>query len=447
MNQHLEHKTKTLRTDKLQNLSARDNGIERAILYCLLHSGQARESIGKIDEVDFEIVENRDLFLKLQSHIKNCDIFDLLTVPGEIKTNKSFLDLFGQDNILVSNFPVYLEGLKEYSARRKFEKIAYDITVMTQQGDNPLEIKSKAIKKIEEIDIRLDKKIMCISEVDLALDEYYEKEDTKVIKTGFGKLDMQIGGLYKGSLYAIGGVPAVGKTTYILNIINNICRQGHKVLMVSLEMPYREVEGKLISELSGISTSRIRNFDNEKDEKIVDKIKEARTEIYKYQLYFIGSNGLYTYEIEEAIKNLGEVDIVFVDYLQRVNTKEGKDRYEKISKISSELKTLATKYDIPVVAIASLNRAYSERANKEPALSDFRDSGNIEYDLDVALLLYREAQYKEDAPIDKAKVIISKNRYGASNISINLKFEPERSKFYEREEHSAEEKARKDIYD
>jgi len=447
MNQPLEHKTKTLRTDKLEKLSARDNGIERAILYCLLHSGQARESIGKIDIADFEIPDNRDLFIKLQSYIKDCNTFDILTVPGEIKINRSFLDLFGKDTILVSNFPMYLEELKKYSARRKLENIAYDISLMTQEGKDPLDIKSKAIKNIEEIDIRLDKKIMRISEVDLALDEYFKKEDTKVIRTGFGKLDRQIGGLYKGSLYAIGGVPAVGKTTYVLNIINHICRQGHKILMISLEMPYREVEGKLISELSGISTSRIRNFENEKDEKIVDKIKGARTKIYKYQLYFIGSNGIYTYEIEEAIKNLGEVDIVFVDYLQRLKTKEGKDRYEKISKISSELKTIATKYDIPVVAIASLNRAYSERANKEPALSDFRDSGNIEYDLDVALLLYREAQYKEDAPIDKAKVIISKNRYGASNISINLKFEPERSKFYEREEHRVEEKARKDIYD
>ena len=150
--------------------------------------------------------------------------------------------------------------------------------------------------------------------------------------------------------------------------------------------------------------------------------------------------------IEEAIKNLGEVDIIFVDYLQRLRAKGGKDRYEKISAISSGLKTLATKYDIPVVTIASLNRAYSERANKEPALSDFRDSGNIEYDLDVALLLYRAGQYREDAPIDEAKVIISKNRYGAANISIDLKFEPERSKFYEREEHSIEEKTRKDIY-
>jgi len=446
MKQLLEHKTKTLTTNKLERLSIRDNEIERAVLYCLLHSSEARDSIGKIDEEDFEIPENRDLFIKLQSYIKNCNSFDLLAVPEEIRTNKSFLDLFGQDNTLVSNFPIYLEELKKYSARRRFERIAYDTTIMTREGKDPLEIKSKVIKKIEEIDIKLNKKIIGINEVDLALDSFFKKEDMGIIKTGFGKLDTQIGGLYKGSLYVIGGVPAVGKTTYALNIINNICKQKYKVLIVSLEMPYREVEGKLISEISGISTSRIRQFDNERDEKVIDKINDARSKIYKYKLHFIGANGIYVYEIEEAIKNLGGVDIVIVDYLQRLKTKGGKDRYEKISAISSELKTLATKFDIPVVAIASLNRAYSERANKEPALSDFRDSGNIEYDLDVALLLYREAQYKEDALIDKAKVIISKNRYGPSNISIDLKFEPERSKFYEREKHSIEEKTRKDIY-
>lgn len=158
----------------------------------------------------------------------------------------------------------------------------------------------------------------------------------------------------------------------------------------------------------------------------------------------MGVEGVSTYEIEDAIKTLGSVDVVFIDYLQRLKTKGGKDMYEKISAISSALKTIAIKYDIPIVSIASINRAYSDRANKEPMLSDFR--GNIEYDLDVALLLYREAQYSYDIPSDNAKLIITKNRYGASNISINLSWRPERSKFYEQEKQRIEQKERKDIY-
>ena len=118
MKQFLEHKT--LRTDRLENLSVRDNEIERAVLYCLLHSGKARDSINKIDNADFEVLDNKDLFIMLKEHIATCNSFDLLTLPKDIKVNKSFLSLFGQEDILVSKFPSYLEELKNYSERRKF---------------------------------------------------------------------------------------------------------------------------------------------------------------------------------------------------------------------------------------------------------------------------------------------------------------------------------------
>ena len=441
MNNNLEHKT--LATNKLETLPQFDIKVEQAVLYCLFHDKKAREDINKLGEEDFYDNLNRQLFREMNFSDEN---FNVLTIPTKTKTSKAYLRLFNE-NYLLSYFDIYLSRLKELTAKRKLESICYKATIKIREGKELSDLKNNIVKEIEDIDIKTNKNIIDIKEVDLELEEYFKDINKKVIKTGFGKLDSFISGFQKGVFYIIGGVPGVGKTTYILNFINNVCKGKYNVLFVSLEMPRKKVEIRLISGITGINPNRIENFENEKDDNIREKIKEARIKIYDYNLKFIVSKKTFVYEIDDAIKSIGNVDIVFIDYLQKIRTNEGINAYEKVSVISSDIGTLALKHDIPIVVVASVNRGYVGRVTKEPMLSDLRDSGNLEFDAGVVLLLHRVFQFDDKADRNEAKVILAKNRYGVSNINIDLVWKPEQSKFYERElRYEKEEKERKDIY-
>ncbi|GAI82460.1 unnamed protein product, partial [marine sediment metagenome] len=180
-------------------------------------------------------------------------------------------------------------------------------------------------------------------------------------------------------------------------------------------MPYGEVTSKLVSELSGVSTTVIRGKNIPIE--ILQKILNCCSKISEYNLHYMGKEGPTVADIENELFILGGVDIVFVDYLQKILPSYGKcSRYEQITQISRDIKFLATKFNIPVIAVASINRAFVIRKSKRPQLSDFRDSGNVEYDIDVALLLYRKSQFEDVKEEEKqlAEIIIAKNRYGRS---------------------------------
>ena len=436
-------KPETLKENKLEVLPQSNIEIERAVLYCLVSDSGVRENIDKIGTEDFYFEEHRKIFNGLNFKDKN---FDVLLVPESIKRNKAYLELFGKD-YLISRFDFYLAELKKLTVKRKLENICYSTVVKIREGKEISDIKDSVRREVEDLIILKDKKSIGIKEVDLELDEYFKNKNKNIIKTGYSRLDNFLSGFRKGFFYIIGGIPAAGKTTFTLNFLNNVCSKGYRVLLTSLEMPYREIATKIISQVARINTNSIERFEDEKDLVIVKKIIEAREKISKYNLEFAGADKITVSEIENIIKD-NPRDVIFIDYLQRLKTSEGVSGYEKISAISSDIKILALKYDIPVVAVSSVNRDYSDRANKEPILSDLRGSGNLEFDADVVMLLYRKSQFDDEAERDEAKVIIAKNRYGISNINIDLVWKPKENRFFEREERYEKDnkKERKDIY-
>lgn len=439
----LEHKI--LSTDKLEVLPPFDIEVEKAVLYCLLHSKEARESAGKISTVDFYDPANKQLFGEIDFSDEN---FNVLTIPTKFKTSKVYLQLFGE-NYLLSQFDIYLSRLKELTTARELESICYKAVTKIREGEKLSKIKSDIVKKVEDINIKISNDIVNIKDIDCGLEEYYKNINNKVIKTNFSILDGYLFGLQKGVFYIVGGVPGVGKSTFVLNLMNNICKQKYNVLFVSLEMPYKEVKIKLISEITKIDTNKMKliNYEDEKNLDVIKKINNAEEKIYNYNLNFMGAKKIFMYEIDDAIKNIGNIDIVFIDYLQKIRAGEGINRYEKISIISSDISALALRYDIPIVVVSSVNRANADRANKEPILSDLRDSGNLEFDAGVVLFLHRPGQFDEEVARSKAKIILAKNRYGTSNVNIDLMWKPQQSKFYESEaRYENGSRERKDIY-
>lgn len=441
-----------LETSRVTKLLKHDNDIERTVLHSLVHFPEAREDIKKLAEEDFYLLDNKDLFILLRDFIGSGIKFDVHTVPDNIKTNKTYLAVFSsRSDILKVLWKSYLKKLKDISAKRKLQQLAYSMTVAVEEDRELGAIKKDMALKLKEIQISDSGKKSKTSSDAVENDflPVLDEVKNKIIKTGFTDLDREIKGLLPGRVYVVGGIPTVGKTTFILNMVQSICKQDKKVLFASLEMPYEDVITKLISDLGDEDMESVRDLDSLDDEKkgkVSKKAVDLASNIAGYNLHFIGKEAITVVDIENEVGILGDVDIVFIDYLQKITPINLKvSRYEQISQISKDIKYLATKFGIPIVTVASINRSFSRRDIKKPMLSDFRDSGNVEYDIDVALLMYRASQF-ESVPKDRenvAEIIIAKQRQGKGGHSIELLFKPEISKFVQLQKGGNE---RKDIY-
>ena len=158
-------------------------------------------------------------------------------------------------------------------------------------------------------------------------------------------------------------------------------------------------------------------------------------------MHFLGEKEINTADIKAEIKELRNIDVIFIDYLQLLKpTFPGKSLYESTSNISRELKVLAMEFNIPFVVINSINRDYSNRNDYKPHISDLRNSGQLEYDADLVLMLHRPSMFREADTSkgedkktfeNKAELIIAKNRFGESNLEIDFYFDGAKSSFKE----------------
>ena len=399
-----------------------DLEIEQSVLYCLLHFPNTRESVKAIKVSDFYNSFHGRVF----EYIKENPDLDVRTVPEKLKRDHQFTSIIANSSMQF-NFLTYLEGLKRYSARRKLKRMGHDIQIKALEDRDPRSIIDWSMQGLPKIDTGKKSLISTQqSDIDEQFIKYIEFENEKIIRTGIPTLDREIGGLFGGTFTALGGVPKSGKTTLMLNMVQSACKQGKKVLLVSLEMSENDIQAKLVSRLTGIDTRHLRGIAHKNNEKSMQAIMNASAEIAGYDLYRIGRKGVSVLDIDQEIDNLGGVDIVFIDYLQKLTSANAKEsRCNQVTQLSNGGSLLALKYDIPVVFVATINRQHVHRSDGRPTINDFRESGAIEYDVTAALLLYRD----EDSEVTELN--IAANRYGPSQHVVRLKFFPEKSMFGE----------------
>lgn len=268
-----------------------------------------------------------------------------------------------------------------------------------------------------------------------------EEEDrqglsTRFTPTGFKQLDELLnGGIYSQQLVILGARPSVGKTTMGQNIILNASFKNKKCLFISLEVDKRNVYYKFVSNLASIDGWKLqKNLLNE-DEKI--SLARAKKELSEMQICVNDSSYLRVSQIKQFIKTQMErqpIDLVVVDYVQIIRGDDTKGRNEAtiIKETTSSLKAMAKQYDFGILALAQINRKAVEGANQEPTINDFKSSGGIEEDADVAIILHRDRnEEKKDGYFsDSAKLIIAKNRHGRTG-EVMLSFEGKFGRFQE----------------
>jgi len=272
------------------------------------------------------------------------------------------------------------------------------------------------------------------------------------IFTGFRNLNEKTSGFGKGDLVIVAARPAMGKTSFVLNMALKAIERNEGVAFFSLEMPAEQLMLRLLSAKTSIPLQSLRVGDL-KDEQWSD-LSAATQELSSKKL-FVDDGGYATiHHVRSKLRKLKtqhqEISIAIIDYLQLMSGEGREGRQQEISEISRGLKQLARELQIPIVALSQLNRGVESRENKRPMLSDLRESGAIEQDADIILFVYRDDVYREaiekekemkakaegkeytsefrKKPEEDAEIIIGKQRNGPTG-TVNLVFQKKFTRF------------------
>ena len=241
-----------------------------------------------------------------------------------------------------------------------------------------------------------------------------DKDKYRGIPTGFSMLDKTLTGLNKSDLILIAARPAMGKTSFALNVaVNAAKKSGKKVAMFSLEMSNEQLVNRILATESSVESTKMRT--GELDEEEWRRICAASADIARLPIYVDDTSGLTVNEMKAKLRRLPDLGLVVIDYLQLMTSGRRNDgnRVQEVSEITRSLKIMAKELDVPVITLSQLSRGPEGRTDHRPMLADLRESGSIEQDADIVLALYRDAYYnKESEKVNVAECIVLKNRHG-----------------------------------
>ncbi len=252
------------------------------------------------------------------------------------------------------------------------------------------------------------------------------------VPTGFRDMDELTNGLHPGQLVVVAARPAVGKSTWALDLARSASiKHGLSSCIFSLEMGRNEITMRLLSAEARVPLHHMRNGTMSDDDWA--RLARRMGEVAEAPLFIDDSPNLTMMEIRakaRRLKQRHELRLVIVDYLQLMTShKRVESRQVEVSEMSRSLKLLAKELDVPVIAISQLNRQPEQRADKKPQLSDLRESGSIEQDADLVILLHREDLYEKESPrAGEADLIVAKNRNGPTR-TVTVAFQGHYSRF------------------
>jgi len=236
------------------------------------------------------------------------------------------------------------------------------------------------------------------------------------VPTGFADLDNLTNGLHPGQMIIVAARPGIGKSTLALDIARHAAVKHRKTAVIfSLEMSKTEITMRLLSAEAGIRLSQMRS--GSMSEQDWEKIVRRMTEISDAPLFIDDSPNMTMMEIRakaRRLKQRNDLKLIVVDYLQLMTSgKRVESRQQEVSEFSRQMKLLAKELEVPVIAISQLNRGPEQRTDKRPMLSDLRESGSLEQDADMVILVHRPDAWEADDPrAGEADLIIAKHRNG-----------------------------------
>ena len=437
--------TEVLQREKIppQNIEA-----EAAVLgSMLIDDGGIARAIEKLSPESFYHPPHRKIFAILIKLFENNKAVDIVTLTEELTTEKS-LGLAGGVSYLTeltnavptsANIDHYIQIVHEKFILRSLiqsaTQIAQDGYEASQDPDQLLdraeqmifEIAGKRFK-VETAHLK-DVVTRCIETIDRL---YQRKENITGIPTGFHEFDIQTAGLQRADLIIVAARPSMGKSAFVTNIAEHVgITEKIPVAIFSLEMSKEQLTQRMLCSQARVNGHKVRTgFLAQSD---WPKLTDAANKLSKAPIYIDDTPGISMLELRAKARRLKtqyDIQIITVDYLQLMRSDvRAENRQQEISMISRSLKALARELAIPVIAVSQLSRAVESRTDHRPQLSDLRESGAIEQDSDMVILLMREEYYKpteENRGI--AEINIAKQRNGPIGM-VRLTFIKELTQF------------------
>ena len=418
-----------------------DTEIEKALLGCIVANNAILDRVADVlRPSDFYETKHKKIFkkmLELYSHGTPVDLLTLKDAFGEAINfvgGASYLAEIIDTPLTCSNNSQYAKIIKEKSVLRDIITTSQRIAEESYEPEDDFEIH---VDKVEQklFNITKNSLIKDVKTIEDSLDNIYDdvikmsngEMQNEGIKTGFHSLDRYLYSFQNSDFVIIGARPSVGKTTFALDIIRNAAiEQGKPVGFLSLEMSRYQILQRLLSAESEVELSKLKTGGvNESD---ITLIEEAKRRLGDAPIYIDDTPSPTIMQIKaitRRMKSEHKIKMLVVDYLQLIKpSNSNSSMIHQVTEISRVLKALARELDIPVIALSQLSRAVEQRQSQLPRLSDLRESGSLEQDADIVILL---SPTDSDA---KVNVAIAKHRNGQTG-RLELGFDGSRVKFRE----------------
>ena len=419
---------------------------EKMILSCLLINSEAIEITLETIPIDaFYFNNHREIYKAIVYMHKNKLPIDILTLTTFLQENgllqkiggiKVLLELINQIPNLIY-LEEYLRLVKDKFLRRSLIKLGYEIINSSYITNLPLEnifnnLENELFTLNNEIRIqKLSSSAELLNDLFYELKEKFLNPTLPGLKSGFYDLDLLTQGFQKSDLIIIAGRPSTGKTALSLNIILNVIKNSKlPVLFFSLEMSKKQIMYRLLSIETNIDQTRLKNGKLYQNDWV--KLNKIIKILSKLPLFIDDSASLSIQEIRSKIKTIileqTKVGLIVIDYLQLMQNMNIKNanRVQELSQMTRSLKIIAREFNVPIIVLSQLSRNVENRLNQKPILSDLRESGSIEQDADLVLMLYKNKSINQTPQL--IELIIAKQRNGPIG-TIKLKFNEKQTKF------------------
>lgn len=383
-----------------------------------------------------------EAILRLFEQNRPCDV---VTVTDELKRMKEFDEVGGQSLLATLVDSVLTSAHCEEHAKLVLERAMQRQLIQT--ATEIVQLGYDESRRAEEVIDEAEQRIFRIREVgtprgfalvhDLLMKEMVnieraltEKRRVTGVETGFVELDEMTSGLQDGELVVVAGRPSMGKTAFALNVaVHASTKHKMPVAIFSLEMSCESLIQRLLCAEAGISLQSLRRGALNREERV--RLTTALGPLGEALLFIDDSPALTALDIRARARRLRSeyrnLGLIIVDYLQLMEVpgdrRRERNRQQEVADISRSLKAMAKELNVPVIAVSQLSREPEKRSDRKPQLSDLRESGAIEQDADLVLLLYRGEHYfpNEESLRGRAEVIIAKQRNGPLG-TVNLTF-------------------------
>ncbi len=421
----------------------------------LIDSRCVADVISVLRPEDFYLEQNREIYEAIHTMFHFSQTIDPVTVLDKLRelgvyhdNSRDYIMQLMEITPTAANAVRYANIVKDKAMLRALGQAAADIAETVHSGvGTPEEMLESAEKKIYAL--RKGERGDSLEHIGTVLHKVFDRleelsqSDSAIpgLSTGLRDVDSKINGLNKGNLLLIAARPAMGKTSFALNIGLNVAKKYKKtVAFFSLEMSREELAMRLLAGESFVDSQKLATGKLTNEE--WNKVCMASAALSQTDIRVDDNGGITVAEMNAKCRRLDNLGLVIIDYLQLMqgsgNGRPSDNRVTVVSDISRALKVMAKELNVPVICLSQLNRAAETRSDKRPLLSDLRESGSIEQDADSVMMLYRDDYYNPNTEEKNiAECIVAKNRHGEIG-TVKLQWLPQFTTFADREWRHAE---------